>query len=120
MAKVLGIGGIFVKATDPAKLAAWYKEVLGVDTQSWGGAIFPPTGESKQVWTAFPSDTDHFASSTQNFMINLMVDDLDGVLIKAQAAGVTPLSREDQAAFGRFAWIMDPNGTKLELWEPKA
>lgn len=120
MAKVLGFGGVFVKAADPAKLAAWYKDVLGVETQSWGGAIFPPLDRGKSVWTAFPADSDHFAPSTLSYMINLMVDDLDGVLAMAAKAGVTPLSRDDQGDFGRFAWIMDPNGTKLELWEPKS
>ncbi len=119
MAKVLGIGGIFVKAEDKAKLAAWYKDVLGFDVQSWGGAVFPPLDRGKSVWTAFSADSDHFAPSTQSYMINLMVDDLDGVLANAANAGVTPLGRDDQGDFGRFAWIMDPNGTKLELWEPK-
>jgi predicted enzyme related to lactoylglutathione lyase len=120
MAKVLGIGGVFVKAEDPAKLAQWYKDVLGVDTQSWGGAIFAPPDKGQQVWTAFPSDSDHFAPSTQSFMINLVVDDLDGVLAKAAEAGVTPLKIDDQDEYGRFAWIMDPAGVKLELWEAKA
>jgi predicted enzyme related to lactoylglutathione lyase len=119
VAKVLGIGGVFVKAENPAKLAQWYKDVLGFDVQSWGGAVFPPPDRGQQVWMAFSAQSDHFAPSTQSFMINLMVEDLDGVLAKAAEAGVKPLKRDDQDEFGRFAWIMDPNGTKLELWEPK-
>lgn len=118
MAKVLGLGGVFFKSEDKDKRAAWYRDVLGVDMKSWG-AMFEHPDRGCVVLTPFKSDTDHFAPSTLPFMINLLVDDLDGVLAKAAEAGVQPLSREDGDENGRFAWIMDPEGLKLELWEPK-
>ena len=120
MAKVLGIGGVFLKAADPKKTAAWYREVLGFDVQDWGGTIFRHPSVAKQVWTSFPADSDYFAPSTQPMMINLVVDDLDGVLARAEAAGVEPIDRNDGDDYGRFAWIMDPDGVKLELWQAKS
>jgi predicted enzyme related to lactoylglutathione lyase len=118
MAKVLGIGGVFFKAQDGAALSDWYARVLGFSVEDWGGVVFQPSGRGYQVWSAFKPDTDHFQPSTAPYMINLMVDDLDGVLAKAKAAGVEPTGRQDDDAFGKFAWIMDPNGVKVELWEP--
>jgi catechol 2,3-dioxygenase-like lactoylglutathione lyase family enzyme len=117
MAQVLGIGGIFFKADDKVAVEDWYRRVLGFDIQKWGGAMFKPTNRAYQVWTPFAGDTKHFEPSTHPFMVNLMVDDLDGVLEKAKAAGVEPLGRED-GDYGKFAWILDPAGVKLELWEP--
>jgi catechol 2,3-dioxygenase-like lactoylglutathione lyase family enzyme len=119
MGKVLGVGGVFLKAADTAKTAAWYREVLGFDTQSWNGTIFQHPSVGKQVWSPFPADSDYFAPSTAPVMINLIVDDLDGVLAHAKAAGVEPVDRSDDDDNGRFAWIMDPDGYKLELWQPK-
>lgn len=119
MAKVLGIGGIFFKATDKKELCEWYRRVLGFDVQDWGGAMFSPPDRGYTVWSPFSADSNHFEPSTQPFMINLMVDDLDGVLAKAAAEGVEVIKREDHQ-YGKFAWIMDPAGVKLELWEPSA
>ena len=119
MARVLGIGGVFVKAADPKALAEWYKTVLGMEIQSWGGAMFPYPELGMTVWSAFPADTTHFEPSTQGVMINLIVDDMDGVLALAAASGVHPLKRDDQDENGKFAWVMDPAGMKVELWEPK-
>jgi predicted enzyme related to lactoylglutathione lyase len=118
MAKVLGIGGVFFKAADPKAVAAWYARVLGLAVEDWGGAVFPPHARGQQVWTPFPADTDYFAPSDFPLMINLMVDDLDGVLAKAAGEGVEPLDRRDDAGYGRFAWLIDPAGVKVELWEP--
>src|SRR5438105_3281605 len=118
MAKVLGIGGIFFKAEDGAALREWYGRVLGLSAEDWGGVVFPPIDRGYQVWSPFKADTDHFQPSTHPYMINLMVDDLDGVLAKAAAEGVQPTGRQDDEAFGKFAWVMDPNGLKVELWEP--
>jgi catechol 2,3-dioxygenase-like lactoylglutathione lyase family enzyme len=117
MAQVLGIGGIFFKAEDGQAVRDWYARVLGFNVEDWGGAVFQPHGRGYQVWTPFKPDSDHFAGP---YMVNLMVDDLDGVLAKAAAEGVEPTGRQDDEAFGKFAWIMDPNGLKLELWEPPA
>ena len=118
MAKVLGIGGIFFKAADGEAVGDWYRRVLGFEVAEWGGAVFPPSGQGYQVWSPFQADTGYFDPSTQPFMINLMVDDLDGVLAKAAAEGVEPVGRDDADPNGRFAWLMDPAGVKIELWQP--
>jgi catechol 2,3-dioxygenase-like lactoylglutathione lyase family enzyme len=120
MAKVLGIGGVFFKASDPSALQDWYRRVLGFDISEWGGAVFRPPDGGSQAWNPFAADTEHFAPSDLPFMINLTVDDLDGVLAKAAAEGVEPTGRQDDDSFGKFAWVMDPNGLKVELWEPAA
>jgi catechol 2,3-dioxygenase-like lactoylglutathione lyase family enzyme len=119
MAKVLGIGGVFFKTGDPEALSEWYRRVLGFPISEWGGAMFPHAAEGMTVWTPFKADTDHFAPSRQDFMINLIVDDLDGVLERAKAEGVEPIARQDDD-FGRFAWLLDPAEIKVELWQPPA
>lgn len=118
MAKVLGVGGVFFKAQDTEGLRAWYRRVLGVEFSNWGSADFPHPDKGMTVFSAFKADTDYFAPSTQPFMVNLIVDDLDGVLERVRAEGVEVLGRQDES-YGSFAWVMDPAGTKLELWEPK-
>lgn len=122
MAKVLGVGGVFFKAKDPAALSAWYRDVLGLAMQDWGGAFFTPDAMAAQpgagtVFSPFAADTDYFAPSTKEFMINLAVDDLDGILASCAAHGVEANVTADDAN-GRFAHILDPEGTKLELWQP--
>ncbi len=119
---VTGVGGIFVKSRDPAALARWYKDVLGLDVASWGGAAMPfdtPGHPPKISWMAFPETTDHMAPSAREFMINFAVDDMDAMVARLTARGVPILKREDHDPFGRFAWIQDPDGTKIELWQPK-
>jgi predicted enzyme related to lactoylglutathione lyase len=118
MAKVLGIGGVFFKAEDPAGLRDWYRRVLGLTVESWGGVMFEPLPSGVTVWSPFAADTTHFAPSTLDTMINFVVDDLDGVLAQAAAEGAAPIGREDQDGQGRFAWLLDPAGRKIELWEP--
>lgn len=116
--RVTGIGGVFVKARDPAALSAWYRDVLGLPVQGWGGAIFrsaPPV----VTWSPFKQTSDYFAPSTREVMINFTVDDLDAVVARVQAHGVAILKRDDSDPHGRFAWIMDPEGTKIELYQPK-
>ena len=117
MAKVLGLGGVFVKAPDLDAWRAWYRDVLGVRFEDFGSAIFkhPDTGSTNL--SPFPPDTDYFQPSSAPFMINLIVDDLDGVLAMAKAAGVEPVGRQDEP-YGRFAWLIDPAGVKVELWHP--
>ena len=121
MARITGVGGIFFKAADPKALSAWYRDVMGVDVESWGGALFRPDAEGppKLVWNPFRQDTDYFAPSTREFMINFAVDDLDGLIAALKSKGVEILGREDADPNGRFAWLLDPAGTKIELWEPK-
>ncbi len=119
--RITGVGGIFFKSKDPKKLAAWYRDVLGLHIESWGGAKLPydaPGHPPVVVWSAFADTTDHMAPSTREFMLNFGVDDLDAFLAKLAAHGVTVLKREDADAFGKFAWILDPDGTKIELWQP--
>ena len=122
MARVTALGGLFFKSKDPAALAAWYRDVLGLATQSWGGAKIPVVAESAPpyaVWSAFPETSEHFAPGTARHMINFAVDDIDGFARQLEAKGVPIVGREDQDPFGRFLWVIDPDGTKIELWEPK-
>ena len=117
MAKVLGIGGVFVKTADPKALGDWYRRVLGFPIDDWGGATFSHPVQGLTLWSPFKADTTHFAPSPHAFMINLIVDDLDGVLERAKAEGVEPIGRQEDS-YGRFAWILDPAEVKVELWQP--
>jgi catechol 2,3-dioxygenase-like lactoylglutathione lyase family enzyme len=119
MARVLGIGGVFIKSKDVDALRRWYREVLGVEVQAWGGAQFPSTGEpSYAVWSAFAADTGYFAPSAREVMVNFRVDDLDGLLARLRALGAAVLDRREDGADGKFGYVVDPDGTLLELWEP--
>jgi predicted enzyme related to lactoylglutathione lyase len=119
--RITGIGGIFFKAKDPKALAAWYRDVLGLPLESWGGAMIKPDAPGHPpalIWNAFPAGTDYFAPSERDHMINYAVDDLDAFLARITAKGVKVLKRDDSDPSGKFAWIMDPEGNKLELWQP--
>lgn len=123
MAKVLGVGGVFFKSTDVAGLRAWYATVLGLEVGDWG-AFFTPAMVAElpgagTVFSPFSATTDYFAPSVHDFMINFVVDDLDGVLARAAAAGVSPIKRQEEP-YGRFAHLLDPEGRKIELWQPLA
>ncbi len=122
MARVTGLGGIFFKSRDPTALAAWYAEHLGLQVDDWGGVRFDEDEERAgyTLWSAFAADTTYFAPSTQPFMVNFRVDDLDALLAQLRAAGVEVDPRIDESEFGRFGWIMDPDGTRIELWQPPA
>ena len=117
MAKVFGIGGIFYKAADPDAVREWYKRVLGFDLTDWGSAMFTDVSKGFQQWSLFPADTEYMQPSDQPFMINLMVDDLDGMVARIESEGVEVLGRQDEE-YGKFAWVVDPAGVKLELWQP--
>ena len=119
---VTGIGGVFFKAKDPKALAAWYRDVLGLPLEAWGGAALrydAPNHPPAAAWSAFPASTSYFAPSTGSFMINYAVDDMDAILARLRAKGVDVLKRDDADPNGRFAWVLDPEGNKIELWEPK-
>jgi catechol 2,3-dioxygenase-like lactoylglutathione lyase family enzyme len=119
---ITGVGGVFFKAKDPKALAAWYRDVLGLPLEAWGGAALrydAPKHPPALIWSAFPASTDYFAPSTGDFMINYAVDDMDAFLARLQAKGVAILKRVDDDSNGRFAWILDLEGHKVELWEPK-
>lgn len=120
--RITGVGGIFFKAKDPKALAAWYRDVLGLPLEVWGGAKLrydAPQHPPALIWTAFPATTRYFAPSTSEFMINYAVDDMDAFLKRIEAKGVAILKRTDDDPSGRFAWVLDPEGNKIELWEPK-
>jgi predicted enzyme related to lactoylglutathione lyase len=123
---ILGIGGIFFKAQDPEKLAAWYQEHLGLKVEDYGGVTFreednadvSPKREAYVLFTPFPADTDYFAPSSKPFMINFRVADLDKLLAKLRGEGVAVEEKTDKSEFGYFGWAMDPEGNRIELWEP--
>jgi predicted enzyme related to lactoylglutathione lyase len=122
--KVLGLGGLFFKSADPQAMQAWYSRVLGLAFESWGGIAFTPAAAaahpgSATVFSAFAADSDYFAPSTHEYMFNLMVDDLDGILARCAQQGVAPLASILDEANGSFAHIIDPEGRKIELWQPR-
>jgi predicted enzyme related to lactoylglutathione lyase len=122
MAKVVGLGGIFFKSRDPVALAAWYAQHLGFEVEEWGGARFQD-GEARAgyaVWAPFPADTTYFGPGKRGYMVNFRVDDLAGLLEQLRAAGVEVDERVEQSEYGRFGWITDPEGTRIELWQPPA
>ncbi len=123
MAKVIGVGGVFFKSKDPAALLAWYKDVLGMPVEDWGGTVLRPEAMAAHpgaatVFAPFKQDTTYFQPSTKDFMINLAVDDLDGVLASCAKHGVEATVMPPEPN-GRFAHLLDPEGTRIELWEPK-
>ncbi len=118
MAKVSGLGGVFYKVADPARTQAWYSETLGIGGEY--GAMFPfkmdGGGEGYSIVSPFKQTTDYFSPSGSSFMINLRVDDLDALTAELEAKGVEILGRQDED-YGKFAWILDCDGIKIELWE---
>jgi predicted enzyme related to lactoylglutathione lyase len=127
MARVTGIGGIFLRARDPKSLSAWYVQHLGIQLADYGGATFlwsdeiPPT-TGMTTWSLFPEDTKHFGPGThigpQQAMVNYRVDDLDALLTQLATANVPIDPKREDYEFGRFAWITDPEGNRVELWQP--
>jgi len=123
MASVIGIGGVFIKSRDADALRVWYREMLGFEIQEWGGAQLWSTsgpGRTYSVWSAFPAETKYFEPSERDVMLNLRVDDLDGLLAKLRAQGARVLDRREESPDGKFGYVVDPDGTMLELWEPAA
>lgn len=124
MKRVTGIGGIFFQARDPAVLQAWYKKHLGIDVQTWGGAAFtwedaagnPVKGTT--AWSIGALGGDHFAPSTATFMVNYRVEDLTALLKALREEGCNVLDKTDDSEYGKFGWVMDPEGNKVELWQP--
>ena len=116
MERVLGIGGHFMRAVDPVALAAWYRDCLGLDTDENGvwRQVAGPT-----VFATFESETDYFGSRAQQVMINFRVRDLDAMLaqLRAKGAGVAE-ETQDMEGVGRFGWVTDPEGNRIELWQP--
>jgi len=124
MKRVTGIGGIFFTAKDPVALRAWYKRHLGIDVQDWGGTAFrwtDDTGAAKAgttVWSIGSADGDYYAPSTSTFMVNYRVDDVRGLLQVLRDEGCQVVGKTEESEFGTFGWVMDPEGNKVELWQP--
>jgi predicted enzyme related to lactoylglutathione lyase len=116
MERVTGIGGIFFKAKDPVALRAWYKEHLGIDVQEWGGTAF--TSKGITVWSINNADSDYYAPSTAPFMVNYRVADLASVLQALRQEGCNVVDKTDESEYGKFGWVIDPEGNKIELWQP--
>lgn len=117
MAKVTGIGGAFFKVADPARTRAWYAEHLGMAVDEFG-CTFSVSG-AQAIWSPFKADTDYFGPGDQPFMLNLTVDDLDALLVALRAKGVELVGEPLDESYGKFAWIRDCDGMKVELWEAK-
>ncbi len=125
MRRVTGIGGVFFKARDPKALAEWYRVHLGLNVQEWGGVAFRwaednQTGAGTTIWNPFKDDTSYFAPSTASFMINYRVEDLHALLAVLKAEGCNVDDKIEESEFGKFGWVVDPEGNKLELWQPPA
>ncbi|QDE38420.1 VOC family protein [Luteibacter pinisoli] len=127
MKRVTGIGGIFFKARDAAALQAWYKKHLGIDVQAWGGTAFSwADGDGKPVggttvWSVSSSEKEaQFEPGSAPFMINYRVDDLHALVKALRDEGCNVLDKVDDSEYGKFGWVIDPEGNKVELWEPPA
>jgi catechol 2,3-dioxygenase-like lactoylglutathione lyase family enzyme len=119
---ITGVGGVFFTSKNPKALTKWYHDVLGLEIKSWGGATLrydAPGHPPLLVWSPFPEKNDHFPPSSRDFMLNYAVDDMDAFIARLTAKGVPILKRDDTDPFGKFAWILDPDGTKIEFWQPK-
>ncbi len=123
MKKVLGLGGIFFKSKDPVALNEWYRIHLGINNEGWG-ALFPlnklneDVKDGYQLWSPFKDDTTYFKPSEQSFMINFIVHDLTALLAELKSNGVDVMDKTEDGEYGKFGWCIDPEGNKIELWEP--
>jgi predicted enzyme related to lactoylglutathione lyase len=124
LAKAIGVGGVFFKSANPKRLAKWYSRHLGIGLLSPTAASFKPADMPRDgltVWSPFPADTRYFAPSRRPYMVNLVVDDLEGALRQVARGGAKLAGEIQEYPYGRFGWFMDPDGNKVELWEvPRA
>ncbi|MBK6484535.1 MAG: VOC family protein [Chitinophagaceae bacterium] len=124
MKRVTGIGGIFFKCEDTAKQKSWYQNHLGMEMNDWGGAIFwwrdndQPEKKCSTSWSTFKNDTNYFDPSKKPFMFNYRVENLEALLKVLKEEGVEQVGEIEVYEYGKFGWIMDPEGNKIELWEP--
>lgn len=126
--RVTGIGGIFFKARgDKAALLAWYQRHLGIDCEAWGGTVFrwdapgaAANDGGSTVWSVFPGDAKKFGPPERQFMINYRVADLDSLLKALRAEGCNVDEKSESGEYGKFGWVTDPDGNRIELWEPPA
>lgn len=126
MKRVTGIGGIFFQARQPEALRTWYRDHLGIDVQAWGGTAFRWTDAAGQpvagttVWSIGEAGGEGFGPGRPPFMINYRVDDLHALLAQLRAEGCQVMDQVDESEYGKFGWVIDPEGHKVELWEPPA
>jgi predicted enzyme related to lactoylglutathione lyase len=121
VAKAVGVGGVFLKASDPKTLSAWYETNLGIGRVDKQTLTFDgPESTGMTLLAHFPGDTSYFGEGPQQVMLNFRVDDLDGLLSQLGAAGVRIDPKREDYSYGRFAWIWDPEGNRVELWQPAA
>lgn len=126
MKRVTGIGGIFFKSSDPQRLRDWYRKHLGIQIEEWGGVAFRwnsddnPSGTGTTVWSVFEASSNYFAPSAAGFMVNYRVADLHALVAQLRAEGCNVMDKVDESEFGKFGWVVDPDGNKIELWEPPA
>jgi len=123
MKRVTGIGGVFFKSPDPKRLSAWYQTHLGLPVEVWGGAAFNwagpdnPGGVGTTVWSPVKEDAENFAPGAARFMINYRVDDLHALMAALREEGCEIVGKIDESEYGKFGWVMDPDGNKVELWQ---
>ena len=123
MARVTGIGGVFLRSPDPKAMAKWYAQHLGIRLSDFNGTAFQwsdelPSGTGMTAWSTFPQDTSYLGDAQQQVMINYRVDDLDALLATLSASGVWIDPKREHYAYGHFAWIKDCDGNRVELWQP--
>ena len=125
MKRVTGVGGIFMKSANPKAMRDWYQRHLGIDVQEWGGAAFTwkgpqnPDGVGTTVWNIFDASSNYFDPSRSPFMVNYRVADLVALIAALRAEGCNVGEKVDESEYGKFGWVFDPDGNKIELWEPK-
>ncbi|HVR84493.1 MAG TPA: VOC family protein [Planctomycetota bacterium] len=124
MKRVTGIGGVFVRSKDPRALGAWYREHLGLNVEEWGGVAFRwataenPTGAGTTIWSPFKDDSSHYVLSTASYMINFRVHDLGSLLAALRSEGCAVDAKVEESEYGKFGWVQDPEGNRIELWQP--
>ena len=123
MRRVTGIGGVFFKARDPKALAQWYHDHLGIKVEAWGGAAFKwgddnARGHGTTAWSPFPESTTYLGSADARYMINYRVEDLHGLLAELRKEGCKVDDKVDESEYGKFGWVTDPEGNRVELWQP--
>jgi predicted enzyme related to lactoylglutathione lyase len=124
MKRVTGIGGVFFKSKDPKALGEWYRTHLGLNVEEWGGVAFKwvttdnPTGTGTTIWNPFKEDTSYFAPSNASFMVNFRVHDLHALLAALRAEGCEVDPKVEESEYGKFGWVQDPEGNRIELWQP--
>ena len=124
MKRVTGIGGVFFKAKNPKQLGEWYRQHLGLKVEEWGGVAFRwmsednPSGMGTTIWNPFKEDTEYFSPSHARFMINYRVEDLHALLALLRSEGCEVDTKVEESEYGKFGWVMDPEGNRIELWQP--